>query len=306
MRERRSQMNDDCVVLSETDLAGAGRVPRTTPRPPGLVERVTVRRRADAPGVEHWRVEASTRLWTVYHERYAFCVAHRSDGHQAWRYRRRTYGMKACTSTMLIVPGEVHVTTQIPLSSFQVLLIDPAVVRRELADEAPAIDREFCGGQADHPTVAQRFAMLCRAIENDDADGLERRALLRRFLSAAVCSEHDRATRATRVGCERAVMRVREMINSCLGENLTLELFEQATNVSKYYLERSFQAKIGVPIHRYLKLVRLERAQELLRDGHAATEVAHSTGFFDSAHMSRSFKAELGIAPGAYARSTMP
>jgi AraC-like DNA-binding protein len=211
--------------------------------------------------------------------------------------------MNEHTSTMLIAPGEVHVTTQVPLASFQVLMLDPSLVQRELADATPTVHRDVSGGQTDQPIVAQRFSLLCRAIEDPDADSFERCALLRQFLLAALCAEHDKPHRTTSAGCERAVMQVREMINSCLGENLTLELFEQVTNISRYHLERSFRAKVGVPIHRYLKLVRLERAQALLRNGGSATEAAHRTGFFDSAHMNRVFKAELGIAPGAYARS---
>ena len=296
-------VDDDCAVLSETDLEGAGPVSRATPRPPDVVERVVVRRRVDLPGVEHWRVEASSRLWAVYHERYAFCVAHGSPGPGAWRYRRRTYRMNESTATMLIAPGEVHVTTQTPLASFQVVMLDPVVVQHELGDAMPTADRDFSGGQSDHPIVAQCFSSLCRAIEDADADGLERRALLRRFLLAALCAEHDTPGRMFSAGCERAVLQVREMINSCLHQNFTLELFEQVTNVSRYHLERSFHAKVGVPIHRYLKLVRLERAQALLRSGQSATEAAHRTGFFDSAHLNRAFKAELGLTPGSYARS---
>ncbi|HEX3481435.1 MAG TPA: AraC family transcriptional regulator [Kofleriaceae bacterium] len=291
------------MVLSETDLECAGPVSRTTPRPPDVAERVAIRWRADIPGVEHWRVEASSRLWTLYHERYTFCVANSSPGPQAWRYRRRTYRMYERTTAMLIAPGEVHVTTEIPLASFQVVMIDPAVVQRELGDAMPDAARNFSGGQVDHPIVAQRFTSLCRVIEDREADGLERRALLRQFLLAAVCAEHDQPDRTLVAGCERAVMQVREMIHSCLHENFTLEHFEQVTNVSRYHLERSFHAKVGVPIHRYLKLVRLERAQALLRSGRSATEAAHHTGFFDSAHLSRAFKAELGITPGSYARS---
>lgn len=303
MRRHLSPVDDDCVVLSETDLESAGPVSRTTPRPPDVVERVAVRRRAELPGVEHWRVEASSRLWTAYHERYAFCVAHRSPGPGAWRYRRRTYRMNESTTTMLIAPGEVHVTTQTPLASFQVVMMDPVVIQRELGDAMPAAPRNFSGGQADHSIVAQRFSSLCRAIEDPDAGGFERRALLRQFLLVAVCAEHVQPHPTVAAGCERAVMQVREMINSCLHQNFTLELFEQVTNVSRYHLERSFHAKVGVPIHRYLKLVRLERAQALLRSGRSATEAAHRTGFFDSAHMNRAFKAELGITPGSYARS---
>jgi AraC-like DNA-binding protein len=42
----------------------------------------------------------------------------------------------------------------------------------------------------------------------------------------------------------------------------------------------------------------------LLRRGVPAIDVARSTGFFDSAHLTRAFRAELGITPGAYARAT--
>lgn len=303
MRRHPSLVDDDCVVLSETDLECSGPVSRTTLRSPDVAERVTVCRRVDLPGVEHWRVEASSRLWTAYHERYAFCVAHHSPGPQAWRYRRRTYRMNERTTTMLIAPGEVHVTTEIPLSGFQVVMIDPVVVQRELGDAMPTAHRDFSGGQADHPIVAQRFSSLCRAIEDPDADSFERCALLRQFLLTAVCAEHEKPHQTFSAGCERAVMQVREMINSCLNRNFTLELLEQVTKVSRYHLERSFHAKVGVPIHRYLKLARLERAQALLRSGRSATETAHHTGFFDSAHMNRAFKAELGITPGSYARS---
>src|SRR5262249_36236339 len=161
---------------------------------------------------------------------------------QAWRYRRRTYRMSERTTTMLIAPGEVHVTTEIPLADFQVVMIDPVVVQRELGDAMPDAPRHFSGGQADHPIVALRFSSLCRPIEDPDAGGFERRALLRQFLLAALCAEHIQPHPTVAAGCERAIMQVREMINSCLHQNFTLELFEQVTNISRYHLERSFHA----------------------------------------------------------------
>jgi len=303
MSEHTSETDDSCVVLPEAELEPAGRVPRTTPRPPGLAERVLVRRPADMPGVEHWRVEASTRLWALYHERYSFCVAHHSPGPQSWKYRRHTYGMQAGTTTMRIAPGETHVTTQVPLSSFQVVTVEPTMVALELSTQSTAICHRSCGGQTDRPMIARLFLSLCRAIEDPDASRFERRALLRQFLFAALDADGKQREASSRV-CDRAVMRAREILRSQSAENLSLELFEQETGVSRYHLERSFQAKMGVPIHRYLKLVRLEQAQALLRRGLSAIDVARSTGFFDSAHMTRTFRAELGITPGAYARAT--
>jgi AraC-like DNA-binding protein len=303
MSKHTSETDNSRAVLAEEDLEPAGHVPRTTPRPPGLAERVFVRRPSDMPGVEHWRVEASTRLWAVYHERYCFCVGHHNPGPVSWKYRRRTYGMLAGTTTMLIAPGETHVTTQVPLHSFHVVMVEPTAVARELPPESTTAWRGFGGGQTDRPMIARLFLSLCDAIEDPDAGRFERRALLRQFLRTALGAD-GKQREASSTGCDRAVMRVRELLHSKSANDLSLELFEQETNVSRYHLERSFQAKMGVPIHRYLKLVRLERAQALLRRGVSAVEVAHSTGFFDSAHLTRTFRAEIGITPGAYARAT--
>ena len=289
--------------LLESDLEGAGPIPRTTPRPRGLPERVVVRRLHCLPGIEHWRVTASTRLWTAYHERYAFCVAHRAAGPQSWKYRRQTYGMQVGTSTALMAPGEVHATTLVHLASFQVLMIEPSVVKYELSDAPPTVCRQPSGGQTDKPAIARLFSSVCTAIESASACDFERRGVLREFLLAAFSADRDEPESISWMGCERAVARVRDIIHSRFSDTLSLEFLETEVNISKYYLERSFQAKIGVPIHRYLKLVRLARAQQRLRQGVPAIEVAPSAGFFDSAHMCRAFKAELGFTPGAYARA---
>lgn len=306
MRARGVEQDDCRLVPSAAELDVAGPVSRTVPRPPGLSEQVVVQRRRNLPGVEHWRVIASTRLWREYHERYAFCVGRPVDGSHAWKYRRRTYGLRNVTSTMLIAPGETHVSIHVPLSNFQVVKVEPAVIQRELEEAEPAqgrMHRQFSGGQTDRPVVAARFLALCRALESQSTDAFERRGLLREFLFAALFGDACERPGA-RTGCERAVDRVCEIVRARCDENLTLEFCERETNVSKHYLERSFRARIGVPIHRYLKLVRLEKAQELLRSGESATHVAHLAGFFDSAHMTRAFGAELGITPGTYARAT--
>jgi AraC-like DNA-binding protein len=303
MSKHASETDNSHAVLAEEDLEPAGHVLRTTPRPPGLAERVFVRRPAEMPGVEHWQIEASTRLWAVYHERYSFCVGHHSPGSVSWKYRRRTYGMLAGTTTMLMAPGETHVTTQVPLHSCHVLMVEPAVVARELSTEATAICHHFGGGKTDRPMIARLFMSLCHAIEDPGAGRFERWVLLRRFLLAALDAD-GKQREASSTGCDRAVMRVREILHSQSAKDLSLELFERETSVSRYHLERSFQTKMGVPIHRYLKLVRLEQAQSLLRRGVSAVEAAHSAGFFDSAHLTRAFRAELGITPGAYARAT--
>ena len=63
-----------------------------------------------------------------------------------------------------------------------------------------------------------------------------------------------------------------------------------------------FRAEVGVPIHRYRKLVRVSRAMEQLRKGICPSEVAAAVGFCDQSHMTRAFRQLIGVAPGAYAK----
>ncbi|TPW64836.1 helix-turn-helix transcriptional regulator, partial [Schumannella sp. 10F1B-5-1] len=67
------------------------------------------------------------------------------------------------------------------------------------------------------------------------------------------------------------------------------------------HLVRVFSRSYGIPPHRYLTALRVDRARQLLRAGLPAAEVAARAGFHDQAHMSRHFRRVLGAAPGTFA-----
>ncbi|MEQ1646215.1 MAG: helix-turn-helix domain-containing protein, partial [Pyrinomonadaceae bacterium] len=54
---------------------------------------------------------------------------------------------------------------------------------------------------------------------------------------------------------------------------------------------------VRVPVRRYLLWLRLRDVLHLLASTGSLTEAAHSAGFSDSAHLSRTFRSALGIAP---------
>jgi AraC-like DNA-binding protein len=58
--------------------------------------------------------------------------------------------------------------------------------------------------------------------------------------------------------------------------------------------------------HAYLIDVRVRRARDLLRRGEPPAVVAATVGFADQAHLTRVFKARVGIAPGSYRRAADP
>jgi len=58
-----------------------------------------------------------------------------------------------------------------------------------------------------------------------------------------------------------------------------------------------FKKVVGVPVRRYVLWLKLRRALDLAIAGDSLTTAALSAGFADSAHLSRSVRAMLGVAP---------
>ncbi len=79
-------------------------------------------------------------------------------------------------------------------------------------------------------------------------------------------------------------------------ESLAIDLGAHPTQ-----LIRAFGREYGLPPHRYVTGRRVDRARGLLLDRVPLAEVATAVGFYDQAHLTRHFRAVLGVTPGAYA-----
>lgn len=115
-------------------------------------------------------------------------------------------------------------------------------------------------------------------------------------LFATGCSKVNTLSKPTSKRLETA----REYIHANFDQNIRLEDLAQTSGLSKSRLIAEFNAHIGVPPLRYLMQVRLEKARAMLRDGSAIAEVAYSVGFADQSHLTRHFRAILGVTPARY------
>lgn len=68
-------------------------------------------------------------------------------------------------------------------------------------------------------------------------------------------------------------------------------------DLSESRFSHLFTEQVRVPVRRYLLWLRLRDALHLLAGGGSLTETAHEAGFADSAHLTRTFRTSLGIAP---------
>lgn len=67
--------------------------------------------------------------------------------------------------------------------------------------------------------------------------------------------------------------------------------------VSASHIEHRFRAQLGAPMGAYRAWHRMQAAAALALLGRSLTELAHATGYYDSAHFSRLFHGMFGLPP---------
>jgi transcriptional regulator GlxA family with amidase domain len=84
-------------------------------------------------------------------------------------------------------------------------------------------------------------------------------------------------------------------------EDWPIARMARVSGVSVAHFSRAFGLAFGVPPHRYLLTLRLERATAILRDSDLpVTEVAFACGWTSLGTFSRTFRAVLGQSPSRY------
>ncbi|WP_193102560.1 helix-turn-helix domain-containing protein [Burkholderia sp. Z1] len=90
------------------------------------------------------------------------------------------------------------------------------------------------------------------------------------------------------------------IIETSYAQPLSIEALATVAGLSVSRFAARFRSELGVSPHRYLCLVRVRRAQDLLRAGLPPSVVATEVGFFDQSHLCRHFRRVLGRTPRDY------
>ena len=103
-----------------------------------------------------------------------------------------------------------------------------------------------------------------------------------------------------------SVMRRIIMVTDYIKNNLTADDLSQGAmaekaGISKDYFSRIFRSVTGMNFSKWLNMIRLEKATELLADKTMTlTEIAMLSGFQSISSFNRVFRAEKGMSPGEY------
>ena len=95
-------------------------------------------------------------------------------------------------------------------------------------------------------------------------------------------------------------------IDDTMSESITVGQLAAQANLSRSRFHTFFKSLMDEPPMAYVKRIRLERAQQMLRTSSLAIyEIADAVGFVSQYHFSRAFKEGSGLSPTAYRKQLL-
>jgi len=100
--------------------------------------------------------------------------------------------------------------------------------------------------------------------------------------------------------------RVTELIESRLGEDISLSYLAELADLSLSHFCRAFKISTGLSPHQWRAARRIERAKEMLcRDRMTIADIALACGFSSQSHFGSVFISAVGMSPAAWRRSQL-
>jgi AraC-like DNA-binding protein len=233
------------------------------------------------------------------HETYA--VGLTLSGAQSFHYRGALRTSRA-GQVIVLHPDEPHDGhAGVPDGfAYRMLYVDPAAVRAALdAAGAPFVPAVVADDPALAAVLREAFTDFPGALEPIAVDAVVAR--LAELLASR--SDQPRAPRKAATA-HRAVGRARDFLVAEATRIVASQELEKVSGLDRFALARHFRTAFGTSPHRFQVGRRLARAQRLIAEGVALSEVAVATGFADQSHLTRHFSARFGLTPGRWAALT--
>lgn len=105
---------------------------------------------------------------------------------------------------------------------------------------------------------------------------------------------------------DEALLMALSQIHENYRENISIDDLAEIAHLSRSALNRRFHEVCGMSPHKYLVKKRIEVAMHYLENSNLSlTEIAENSGFYDTAHFTRIFKAETGSSPINYRKKLL-
>jgi AraC-like DNA-binding protein len=256
----------------------------------------------DMPGINFVEVRGRSRLSRMFNDRYNLLVA--TKGSSEWSYRGIVHE-RAPGDVALFEPGEVRVDLKIhsPLD-YRVVCIEKPSLDGLLLDSGirlPRGDFHFRSAVAKDIHLAAALQNLFYGIDAGSSL-LERKSMLYGLGAILLTTAFEQPASSLKPQSSSSIRRAYEMLIEQYSENISLDSLASAAQLSPYHFVGAFRKRYGLPPHAFQLAVRIAMARSMVADGLSGTEIAHSLGFSDHAHLIRQFKRWQGVPPGSFTR----
>ena len=270
-------------------------LPSQKPSTSVRVERAKLWRNQNIAGVELFQGDFLKYSFTRhFHSVIAFGAV--EAGLMRYWHRDRTCTIGQNT-LMLFNPGEVHapIAANDERWSFRMFYLADSLFQR-LSQQISDRPIRFTAPFNSDPAVAQMLFGLHRELEGR-CEGIEFESRILEILEQ-LARRHSEARDIRRMKAVPAsVARMREYIHAYSDTEVSLAALADVGQLSMFHALRSFRDVLGLPPHKYLLQVRVERAKALLHQGRSISDTAALLGFADQSHLNRHYKRMFGVAP---------
>jgi len=236
-----------------------------------------------------------------WHEGFSIPVI--QAGAQSYQYR----GSRCLASTSCIAainPGEVHTGERATEGGWAYRAFYPSCSwMQNLASDVVGYRSGMpwlVDGVIDDAELATRLTHAHRMLESHADPLAAEMALLAAFSMLlkrySITRPRDHALHAD----TPRLLRLQEKLAEELSRTITLTELATVVGLSPFHTARLFSRTVGMPPHAWRNQLRLNRAQDMLRHGMSATDVAVAVGFSDQSHFNRHFKRAFGATPGRW------
>jgi AraC-like DNA-binding protein len=192
-------------------------------------------------------------------------------------------------------------------ATIQIMAFDGPWFRALAVERSRPLDLDaFAARTWRDPLVSGLLERMWRAMRTDAAAGQAwiDAAALTIFGIVGAEKETPPSPRSRPLGPQQ-MQRVHDFIAAHLGEPIGLTEMAAVAGLSVWQFARSFEAARRQTPHRFLMMMRLQRARELLEDSDLPLgAIAYLCGFSSQAHFTTRFREQMSLPPGAFRRRT--
>jgi AraC-like DNA-binding protein len=234
-----------------------------------------------------------------------FLVGVTESGAELFQARGGTH-ISPAGSLRLLNPGEVH-TGRPPESGAWTYrcLYPPEHLLEEIAlDLGRGVGVSFRDMIVTDASLAREFLAAFATLDRP-ATRLERASRFREVLARIIATASEGRVRSvpTLKREPRALAAAESFITDRFADDFTLEELSREAGMSPFHLVRVFKAQRGLTPFTFQSQLRVQRAQVELRRGRSVDATARACGFFDRSHLTKVFRAFVGVTPTIYRRA---